>query len=492
MANHSMYWIALLVYLFATIVIGYIAYKKSLTLEDFYLGGRNIGPWALAFTYVATWNSAVTYIGFPGTAYKFGMAMVASGVLSAIFAGFCGWMLLAQRLKFQSKKLEALTVPEYIELRYKSHGARVLSTIAIIIFTCVYLVAQYAGVGYIMQLYLGLPYGVSIAIMAVVMALYTAIGGYLAVVWTDLLSGIIMTLLSAFLFVFCLDKFGGWNAIFQVSAEAMGPTFNEVPGLMGPLAFSYLAFYTLGALGSPQLVVRFFSFKDKRVWRYSLVLMAVVLALQTPMMAFTGIAARVAEFKGLIPAGVIGANTDYTMPAFMIHVAPAFASILFLVAVVAASMSTANSILLVAGTAFARDFLQKGIRMNISDDQVKKITSIAVLFITFVTAFASMRKLPMVVLLSAMQLTICGAAFMPSLIFGVWWKEGTRAGCVSSIVVGILVPILLFTVLKPYNVFGHPFWPSLISSFLTYYFVSKATGKLPQEHVESLFAFDNK
>lgn len=490
MHNVSLYWIALLCYLVATVYIGYIAYKRSVTLEDFYLGGRKIGPWALAFTYVATWNSAVTYIGFPGMAYKFGMAMVASGVLSAIFAGFGGWMLLANKLKHQAQYLGALTVPEFIELRYKSHFARILSTVAILIFTCVYLVAQYAGMGYIMELYLGLPYLYSIMILSVVMALYTAIGGYLAVVWTDLLSGLIMTALSAFLFIFCLFKFGGWTSIYTTTAQTMGVAYNEVPGLLGGLAFTYLAFYTLGSLGSPQLIVRFFSFKDKRVWKYSLVLMAIVLAMQTPFMAFTGICARVAEVRGMIPTGVIGANSDYTMPAFMIHVAPFFVSVLFLVAVVAAAMSTANSILLVAGTAFARDFLQKGIRLNISDEQVKKITSISVLVITFITAMMSMRKLPMVVLISAMQLTICGAAFMPCLILGVWWKGGTKSAAVASIATGIIVPALLFTILKPYNPFGHPFWPSLILSFLTYFVVSKFTKGFTQEELDPLFKYE--
>ena len=490
MSDTTIYWIALLAYLIATLYIGYIAYKRSVSLEDFYLGGRKIGPWALAFTYVATWNSAVTYIGFPGMAYKFGMAMLASGVLSAVFAGFGGWMLLANRLKHQALYLNALTVPEFIELRYKSHFARMLSTLAILIFTGVYLVAQYAGMGYIMELYLGIPYMHSIVILAFVMALYTAIGGYLAVVWTDLLSGLIMTALSAFLFIFCLVKFGGWTSIYVTTAEAIGPAFNEVPGMMGALAFTYLACYTLGALGSPQLIVRFFSFQDKKVWRYALVLTAVVLAMQTPFMAFTGISARVAEIRGMIPPGLIETNTDYTMPAFMIHVAPFFASVLFLVAVVAAAMSTANSILLVAGTAFARDFLQKGIRLNISDEQVKKITSLAVLVITFVTAWASMRQLPMVVLISAMQLTICGAAFMPCLIMGVWWKGGTKEGAVASIAAGIVIPCLLFTVLKQYNPFEHPFWPSLILSFAIYYIVSKFTRPFDKSYIDILFKYD--
>jgi SSS family transporter len=488
MEDKTFYWIALIFFLIATLVIGYYAFTRSKSLEDFYIGGRKIGVWALAFTYVATWNSAVTYIGFPGSAYKYGMPMVASGVLSAMFAGLFGWLLLARKLRRQSIALDALTIPEYIERRYQSHGARMLSTITILFFTGIYLVAQYAGVAYILQIYLDLPYGTSIALMAVVMAVYTALGGFLAVVWTDLLCGLVMTCLSVFLFFFALDKLGGWHEIFYTTATAVGPQFNEIPGLMGIVVFSYLAFYTLGSLGSPQLIVRFFSIKDKSVWRKAIVLTAVVLAVQTPFMAFLGISVRAAEIKALIPAGLIGANTDFALPAFMIHVAPFFAKILFLLGVVAASMSTANSLLLVASTAIGRDLLQQGFRLRINDDQVRKITAVAALVITLVTALLSMNKLPMVVLISAMQLSISGASIMPAIIFGVWWKKGTKAGALASMSVGLILPILLFTVLKPYNVFGHPFWPSLICSFITYYVVSLYTRPLPDEHVTKLFA----
>ncbi|MDR2055569.1 MAG: sodium/solute symporter [Desulfovibrio sp.] len=488
MEDRTLYWTILILFLAANLAIGYFAFTRSKSLEDFYIGGRKIGVWALAFTYVATWNSAVTYIGFPGTAYKYGMPMVASGVLSAMFAGIFGWLLLARKLRHQSFVLKALTIPEYIERRYQSHGARMLSTITILFFTGIYLVAQYAGVAYILQLYLGLPYGISVVLMAVVMAVYTALGGFLAVVWTDLLCGLAMTLLSLFLFVFALVKLGGWHEIFYTAATAVGPQYNEIPGLMGIVMFSYLAFYTLGSLGSPQLIVRFFSIKDHSVWRKAILLTAVVLAVQTPFMAFMGISVRVAEIKSLIPAGIIGTNTDFALPAFMIHVAPLFAKLLYLVGVTAASMSTANSLLLVASTAIGRDLLQQGIKLPINDNQVRWITSIAALAITLITALLSLNKLPMVVLISAMQLSISGASFMPALIFGIWWKRGTRAGALASMSVGLILPVLLFTVLKPYNIFGHPFWPSLICSFVTYYAVSLYTRPLPGEHLEALFS----
>jgi Na+/proline symporter len=127
------------------------------------------------------------------------------------------------------------------------------------------------------------------------------------------------------------------------------------------------------------------------------------------------------------------------------------------------------------------------LKLKINDTQGRHITSVAALVITFITAALSMNKLPMVVLISAMQLTISGAAFMPALIFGVWWKRGTRTAALASMSVGLAAPLLLFTVLKPYNVFEHPFWPSLIASFLTYYLVSLYSRPLPEDFVSGLF-----
>ncbi|MBR4394468.1 MAG: sodium/solute symporter [Oscillospiraceae bacterium] len=480
---------ALILYIGVMIFIGFKAHNATHSLEDFYIGGRKIGVWVIAFAYVSTWNSAVTYVGFPGNAYKTGMAMVASGVLSAIFAGFVGWLLMAKRLRIQSTKLNSLTIPDYLESRYQSFPVRILSTIAILIFSGIYLVAQYAAVAYILQIYFGTSYLTSVIIMAVTIAIYTSVGGYLAVVWTDLIQGIIMTLVSVIIPIFCLILLGGWNEINVTVAEGVGQAYNEVPGLMGPLAFSYMAFYTLGSLGSPQLTTKFFSIKDKKVWKYGLLLITVVLALQTPMMAFSGIATRAAVLKGVMSGDMIAQNADYTMPALMTTIAPKILGVLYLVGVFGAAMSTADSLLLTSSSALVRDLFQKGLKMNLTDDRVKTLTSVFTVVITVVTAALSMLKLPMVVMISTMQLTVVGAAFMPSLICGIWWKKGTKGAAASSIAVGIIVPTLLFTVLKDANPFGHAFWPSLILSFLTYFIVSKFTKPLPSEFVDDLFKY---
>lgn len=127
--------------------------------------------------------------------------------------------------------------------------------------------------------------------------------------------------------------------------------------------------------------------------------------------------------------------------------------------------------------------------MNLNDKQVQKLTSLATLAITAITAVLSLMDLPMVVMISVMQLTVVGAAFMPSLIFGIWWKRGTKTASLASITAGIIVPILLFTVLEPYNPFGHPFWPSVIISFAVYIICSICSSPLPKEFVEDLFAY---
>ena len=482
-----LYGAALVLYIAAMLFIGFKAYKATTSLEDFYIGGRRIGVWVIAFAYASTWNSAVTYVGFPGSAYNSGMSIVASGILSAIFAGFVGWLLMAKRLRIQSTKLKSLTIPDYLESRYQSFPVRILSTIAILIFSGIYLVAQYAAVAYILQVYFGTSYLVSVIIMAVTIGIYTSVGGYLAVVWTDLIQGIIMTLVAVLIPIFMLVTLGGWNEINVTVAEGVGTAYNEIPGIIGPLAFSYMAFYTLGSLGSPQLSTKFFSIKDKKVWKYGLLLITAVLALQTPMMAFSGIATRAGVLKGLISGDLIAQNADYTMPTLMTGFAPKI--ILYLVGVFGAAMSTADSLLLTASSAVVRDLMQKGLRMNFSDKKAQKLTSVATVLITLVTAVLSLLKLPMVQMISVMQLTVVGAAFMPSLICGIWWRKGTSKAAAASIAVGIIVPTLLFTVLKSANPFGHPFWPSLIASFLTFFLVSKFTKPLPKDFVEDLFAY---
>ena len=253
--------------------------------------------------------------------------------------------------------------------------------------------------------------------------------------------------------------------------------------------FSYMAFYTLGSIGSPQLTVKFFSIRDKKVWKYGLLLITLVLAVQTPGMAFSGVATRAAVEKGLISGAVIAQNADFTMPALMTTFAPKILGVLYLVGVFGASMSTADSLLLTSSTALVRDLMQKGLKMQMDDSKVQRLTSVATLAITVLTAILSMMDLPMVVMISVMQLTVVGAAFMPSLIFGIWWKKGTKLASLTSISAGLVVPVLLFTVLKAYNPFGHPFWPSVIISFLAYIVCSMFSKPFSKDFVDDLFAY---
>jgi len=471
------------------LVIGYSGYGKTKTLADFYIGGRKIGLWITAFSYVATWNSAVTYLGAPGLGYTYGLGLMGLAVVGSVGPGLVGFVLLAKRLRIQTTRLNALTIPDYIEGRYQSVNTRIIATISILIFTTVYLVAQLLGISYLWEVLIGIPYHYGIIIYAIIIATYTAIGGYFSVAWTDLFQGIVMTAIAIAVIPFTLIKFGGWTNLHELGVAAMGTEYNSMPGLFGTFFWITITFYTLGSLGSPQLHQRLFALKDWKVVRWGAFLTTLIAFVQIGSMIYGGYGARVAEYQGLIPQGAID-PADTAMPNYLKYCWPTSIIVLFTIGVMSASMSTSDSLLLVCSQAVGRDLYQKLIGRwmgkEISDKTTMTLTRFVVFGIAFLAVVAAWRTVSFLIVISSMQLTVVGGTFMPAVILGCWWKRGTKWGAIASMLGGLISAVAFYTVLKPY--IPEPFFPTMVISFGLYIIVSKLTKPLPQELIEKMFA----
>lgn len=468
-----------------TIYIGYWAGKKSKTLTDFYIGGRNIGLWLTVFTYVATWNSAVTYLGIPGLAYTYGLGLIGLCIVGSAGPGLVGFYLMAKRLRVQTLRLNALTVPDYVEARYQSKNTRIVATISILLFSTIYLVAQFMGISYLWEVLIGIPFHYGLIIYAIIVAVYTAIGGYYSVVYTDLFQGIVMTLTAIAVIPYACSQFGGWTRLHQLGAQAMGAKFNAVPGLFPTFFWITITFYCLGSLGSPQLHQRLFSLKGWSVIKWGGLLTAVIAFIQTFSMMYGGYAARVAEFTGMIPKGAITA-ADRAMANYLLYGWPGYAMVIFVVGVMCASMSTADSLLLVCSQALGRDLFQKLLRKNLDDKATIMITKYSIFLIAFLAVLGAWRTSQFIVVVSAMQLTVIGGTFMPTVIFGCWWRGGTKEGALASMIGGLICGVSFYTFLKPY--IPEPFFPTIIVSFALFIIVSKLTKPPAKELMDKLFA----
>ena len=279
-------------YLGVLILIGFVAQRKTKDLDDFVLADRKLGLWATAFSYEVTAYSGWLMLGFPGKAFLRGFAALWVG-LSCVAGDALNWIFVSRRLREETEKLRALTVPEYLDRRFHrdgSHAVRIAASLAIMVFMLIYMWSQVVAAGKAVATVTGLSYFHATALSTAVILLYTFQGGYLAVVWVDVFQGIMMMMALVVLPITCLVRLGGWDGLMAVlqraSAEAaasgspdlasnsghLGELFAGIGGL---LLFRFLfedAGVGIGYLGQPHICTRFMSIEHPRQLRPAFVI----------------------------------------------------------------------------------------------------------------------------------------------------------------------------------------------------------------------------
>lgn len=188
----GIYWTVIVVYMFILIGVGLIASRKTRGIADFYLGGRNIGPFVTALSFIAAYFSSVVIIGGGGFGYKFGMSTLWVGAINVLLGCTLCWIFLGKRLRKYTQKLKTMTIPGFIAERFKAPEARIFSAVIIFILMLIYNVSVLKGMGHIFEVLMQIPYIYGILISGIIIILYVAIGGYLAVVWTSFVQALIM------------------------------------------------------------------------------------------------------------------------------------------------------------------------------------------------------------------------------------------------------------------------------------------------------------
>ncbi len=283
-----MLWV-FLVYLAILLALGFVAERYTKTLEGFLLGDRKMGPWLTALSYEATAYSGWLMLGFPGRAFSRGFAAIWAGV-ACVIGDSLNWILVSRRLRDETARLRALTVPEYLERRFPKEGGyaiQLVASLALSFFMLIYLWAQFVAAGKAMMTMLEWSYLPAVALSAMVIIVYTFQGGYRAVVWTDAFQAVMMLMALVILPVACISQMGGLPglhaALARASAEAASSSHASMSshlgswfaGLMGFSLFAFLfedAGLGAGYLGQPHISVRFMAIRDSRALRPAFVL----------------------------------------------------------------------------------------------------------------------------------------------------------------------------------------------------------------------------
>jgi Na+/proline symporter len=461
-----------LLYFAIVAAIGVWATRRTRTARDFFVAGRGIGLFAMTMAAMAASLSGFAFIGGPGLVYTLGLGAVFI-VLPASLTNTMGAWVLAKRMRLLAEARNLYTVPAAIGARYRSPAAQGLAAISILIAIVGYMAANILALGLIIDAIFGIGLAPAIWIGTAVTLAYSAAGGILAGIYTDVFQGALMAVASALVFFFALDAGGGMAAISTALLEA-DPQFLAPWGKLTPIAaLSFFFVFGIGALGQPHVVHKFFMLRDPLRLKYYPLLMTAVFIMT--LLLFFGVGVAV---KTLVVSGELTlARADDATPVFLLRFTPVILAALVFSGVVAAIMSTVNSFMNVGAAAVTHD-LPVALGYRVSNEL--RWGRVSTIIISVLAALmAHNLSTTLVVFLGLFGWGLFSSTLVPALAIGLNWQGATPAGAIASIVTGITVT-LIFELLAFAQLYRFPAGVaiagvSLVLSILVFFAVSLLT-----------------
>lgn len=400
-------------------------------LQEYFLGGRELGGLLLAMTMIATYGSASSFIGGPGIAYNMGLGWVLLSAIQVV-TGYIVLTVIGKKFAIIARKMEAITLIDYLKGRYNHKAVVILSALCIIIFLFSATVAQWVGGGRLIESLTGLSYTTSLFLFTFSVLIYVLIGGFRAVALSDTLLGIIMLAGTTIILIATVIAGGGIEKIMQELVQ-INPNLITPFGADGSLTKTYVtSFWILigvGVVGLPQISVRAMSYKNSKAMHQALIIGTIVVGTIMIGMHLTGVFARVVLPGVTVP--------DKVMPLLAMEVLPPWLAGIFLAAPMAAIMSTVNSLLLLVSSSIIKDIYVNYVNEKATDAAIKK-GSLWITGIVGLLVYAAAIKPPdFLIWLNLFSFGGLEAAFIWPIVLGLYWKKGNAYGALASILVGV-------------------------------------------------------
>ena len=476
MSEPLVFTMILLAYLAALVVVGFITGRRTKSVEDFYIGGRQIGPWVTALSFVAAYFSSVVIIGGGGFGYMFGMSTLWIGAINVLLGCTAAWIVLGPRIRLFTQRLKTMTVPGFIGERFQSDFACIFSALIIVLFMIIYNVSILKGMGHIFEVLMNIPYVYGVLISCVIILFYVSVGGYLAVVWTSFIQAWVMGIGLIVLTVFTVQKVGGISAVNSALAS-VDPGLLHTPGIWGwPGLLSFALIVSFGVWGMPQLVVRFYSIRNLKVLKIGTVV-ATVGTCMALLPYFNGAIART-----LFPSL---SSPDLAIPTLVKNILSPFGAAIVLAGVVAAGMSTFSSVLIILSSSMVQDLIGKGMKKTINKEKSLFWGKMGSIVIGFISLVIALKPPALVLTLTAFAWAVIASTTLWPILFGIYWKRATKWGCAASMVGGCVTALLWMAAGKPFGI--HGFIPGIVVGFLLMVLVSYGTPRFSQEHIKRVW-----
>lgn len=462
-------WLAVFGFIALMTGIGIYSLRRTKTTNDFFLGGRDVGPWITAFAYSTTYFSAVMFVGYAGNlGFSFGIPVIWIAIGNSILGGLFAWLVLAKRTRAMTEHLNVMTMPEFLEARYDCRWFKIVSALIIFVFMIPYSGSVYTGLTFLFVNVLEIDYRTALLVMAGVTGIYLVLGGYFAVALTDFIQGLIMLVGVALMlgYVFGNDAVGGVSG-YLTKMKEIDPNLLQMFPKGGSNLFWLVIMTSLGAWGMPQMVQKFCAIRNQKVITTATIVSTIFCLLVCGGGYLVGATstlygpqlvemneAVLGQLPGynqaIIDPGAarsllnpamkqnIYSNTALIPQIFQLTL-PNWMLIIVMLLILSASMSTLSSLVLVSSSSITVDLLKGHFFPEMSRKTsmlVARGLCLVFVVLSLLVAFLGSKWPYLVALMSFSWGTIAGA-FLAPYIYGLFWKGVTKAGAWAGLIAGV-------------------------------------------------------
>ncbi|MBP3829550.1 MAG: sodium:solute symporter [Bacteroidaceae bacterium] len=495
-----------IIFLVVMVGVGIYSRKQASSVDGFVLGGRSVGPWLTAFAYGTSYFSAVVFVGYAGQfGWKYGLSATWIGVGNAVIGSLLAWLLLGRRTKLMTQHIESRTMPDFFGTRYESQQLRVVASVIAFVFLIPYTAGVYKGISTLFEMGFGIPYEYCVVAMAAFTAVYVIFGGYKATAMNDFIQGIIMLFGIVTVIAAVLNAQGGFTAAVEKLAQLPSDADPSVNGgfasWLGPDPWGLLGVViltSLGTMGLPQMVGKFYSITDEKAIRRGTIISTVFAFIVAGGCYFLGGFGRLYD-------PVIAANGkiafDSIVPAMLVTLPDALIALVVLL-VLSASMSTLASLVLTSSSTMTLDLIYRDkkalpgeVEEGSIDDTVsekverRKVVVMRVLIVFFIVISLMIALNPPTFIAQLMGISwgALAGAFLAPFMLGLYWRGVTPAAVWACFIWGVgltVVNMLLDNPINPINCGAI----AMVGGFPIVWLVSLVTRKLPKADVDRMFA----
>lgn len=493
--------VTIAVYLIGMVIIGVICSKRNKSTDDFYLGGRKLGPLVTAMSAEASDMSSWLLMGLPGVALLAGLPEATWTAIGLAIGTYVNWLIVAKRIRRYSQHVGAVTIPDFFSKRFhdEKHILSLIAALVIIVFFIPYTASGFNACGTLFSSLFGIDYFTAMIVSAVVIVVYTTMGGFLAASTTDLIQSIVMTVALIVVVFFGIHVAGGWDAVVT-NAQALPGYLKLTQGYdaaagtaasYNGLTIASTLAWGLGYFGMPHILLRFMAIEDVRKLTTSRRIATVWVVISMGVAILIGVVGN-----GMIHAGALEEIPAADSQRLIIKIADLISTHGVLAAIVAgvilsgilaATMSTADSQLLAAASGVSQDLFRDTLGIKLSNKMSMVIARCTVIVIAIIGVFWARNEGSVFTIVSFAWAGF-GAAFGPVILLALFWKKSNKWGAIAGMVAGGVMVFVWKYAVRPMGglLDIYELLPAFLIAIAVNVVVSLATGR-PGKEIEQEF-----